>query len=45
VARDRNPEFVQLSDGSVRDGFTIKLRNMEDRPRDTVLSLDGWPAA
>lgn len=43
VARDRNPEFVQLSDGSVRDGFTIKLRNMEGRPRATRLSLDGLP--
>lgn len=43
VARDRNPEFVQLSNGSVRNGFTVKLRNMEDRPRQVVLSLDGLP--
>jgi len=34
---------VQLSNGAVRDGFTIKLRNMEDRPRETVLSLEGLP--
>lgn len=43
VARDRNPEFVQLSSGAVRNGFTIKLRNMEDRPRRVVLALDDLP--
>ncbi|ODU71610.1 MAG: cytochrome c oxidase accessory protein CcoG [Novosphingobium sp. SCN 66-18] len=43
VAKDRNPEFVMLSDGSVRNGFTVKLRNMEDRPRKMVLALDGLP--
>jgi hypothetical protein len=43
VAKDRNPEFVMLSDGSVRNGFTVKLRNMEDRPRKMELALDGLP--
>jgi cytochrome c oxidase accessory protein FixG len=43
VAKDRNPEFVMLSDGSVRNGYTVKLRNMEDRPRDVVLSIEGLP--
>ncbi|MDE2563674.1 MAG: cytochrome c oxidase accessory protein CcoG [Sphingomonadales bacterium] len=45
VARDRNPEFVMLSDGSVRNGYTVKLRNMEGRPRKMEVSLDGLPAA
>jgi cytochrome c oxidase accessory protein FixG len=27
VVRDRNPTFVTLSDGSVRDGYTFKLSN------------------
>jgi cytochrome c oxidase accessory protein FixG len=45
VAKDRNPEFVQLSGGSVRDGFTIKVRNMEDRPRPIVLTTSGVPGA
>ncbi|OYW46200.1 MAG: cytochrome c oxidase accessory protein CcoG [Novosphingobium sp. 12-63-9] len=43
VAKDRNPEFVMLSDGSVRNGFTLKLRNMEGRPRPVTIALDGLP--
>ena len=43
VAKDRNPEYVLLSDGSVRNGYTVKLRNMEDRPRDMELSIEGLP--
>ena len=35
----RNPAWVQLSDGSVRNDYTIKLRNMEARPRDMTVSL------
>lgn len=45
VAHDRNPEFVQLSNGQVRDGYTIKLRNMEDRPRPVTLGVAGVPGA
>ncbi len=45
VAKDRNPEYVLLSDGSVRNGYTVKLRNMEGRPRDVELALDGLPGA
>ncbi|ARS28910.1 cytochrome c oxidase accessory protein CcoG [Sphingomonas sp. KC8] len=41
VAHDRNPLWVQLSDGAIRNAYTIKLRNMESRPRDFVLTLDG----
>ncbi|MCH7629706.1 MAG: cytochrome c oxidase accessory protein CcoG [Proteobacteria bacterium] len=43
VAKDRNPEYVMLSKGAVRNGFTIKLRNMEDRPRAVVVSISGLP--
>ena len=43
VAKDRNPEYVMLSDGSLRNGFTVKLRNMEDRPRPMTLSIAGLP--
>jgi polyferredoxin len=32
-AKDRNPPFMLLSDGSVRNAYTLKLRNMESRPR------------
>ena len=39
----RNPAFVQLSDGAVRNGFTVKLRNMQARPREMEVSLQGLP--
>ncbi|WP_226016735.1 cytochrome c oxidase accessory protein CcoG [Novosphingobium sp. FKTRR1] len=43
VAKDRNPEYVQQSGGAIHNGFTVKLRNMEDRPRPVVLSIAGLP--
>jgi len=45
VQRDRNPIFVTLSDGSIRNGYTVKLSNMVPEPREFVLSLDGLPGA
>ncbi|HEY4545075.1 MAG TPA: cytochrome c oxidase accessory protein CcoG, partial [Pedomonas sp.] len=41
VSRQRNPLYVQLSDGSIRNGYTIKLLNMEPRPRTFTLTLEG----
>nr|NUR37309.1 cytochrome c oxidase accessory protein CcoG [Sphingomonas sp.] len=41
----RNPEWVQLSDGHVRNGYTVKLRNMQTRPREMTVSLGGFPGA
>ncbi|HET9398450.1 MAG TPA: FixG Ig-like domain-containing protein, partial [Sphingomicrobium sp.] len=41
----RNPAYVQLSDGHLRNGFTVKVRNMETRPRDMEISLVGLPGA
>jgi cytochrome c oxidase accessory protein FixG len=44
AARDRNPPFMLLSDGAVRNAYTVKLRNMENRPRTmevALLGLDG----
>lgn len=41
VQNDRNPQFVTLSDGSIRNGFTIKILNMEQRPRSFSLTLSG----
>ncbi len=40
---DRNPRFVRLADGQIRNSFTIKLRNMENRPRRVSLSIAGLP--
>jgi cytochrome c oxidase accessory protein FixG len=45
ASADRNPEYVRLSDGSIRNAFTIKLRNMQSRPRTMVIGLDGIPSA
>jgi cytochrome c oxidase accessory protein FixG len=41
VLRDRNPEFVRLSDGSIRNGYTIKVMNRGDEARTLLLSLSG----
>ena len=43
--QDRNPIFVRLSDGSIRNAYTIKIRNMEARPRPVAVSTDGLAGA
>jgi cytochrome c oxidase accessory protein FixG len=43
VQQDRNPIYVLLSDGAVRNNYTIKIRNMEGRPRDVELRFSGLP--
>ena len=45
VQHDRNPISVKLSDGSIRNGYTIKLLNMVPEPRVITLSIDGLPGA
>jgi cytochrome c oxidase accessory protein FixG len=45
VLHDRNPQFVTLSDGSIRNGYTVKLLNMIPEPRVIVVSIDGLPGA
>lgn len=42
---DRNPLYVRLSDGAVRNGYTVKIRNMELRPRNVRITLEGLPGA
>ena len=41
VQQDRNPIFVQLSDGAIRNNYTVKIRNMEARPRKVMLRVSG----
>jgi cytochrome c oxidase accessory protein FixG len=41
VLRDRNPTFVRLSDGSVRNAYTVKVMNRRNEPRRFQLSIDG----
>jgi cytochrome c oxidase accessory protein FixG len=45
VLRDRNPLFVTLSDGSIRNGYTFKILNKKRATRAYVLSIDGLPEA
>ena len=41
VLRDRNPLYVTLSDGSVRNGYTLKVINKEHQARALRLSVTG----
>jgi cytochrome c oxidase accessory protein FixG len=45
VLHDRNPIFIKLSDGSIRNGYTVKLLNMVPEPRVIRLAIDGLPGA
>lgn len=45
VLRDRNPLFVQLSDGGIRNGYTVKILNKQREPRMYELSLQGLAGA
>src|SRR5690606_23443467 len=45
VIHDRNPQYVLESDGSIRNGYTIRLLNMIPEPRTLVLSVEGLPEA
>lgn len=44
VSPDRNPPYMLLKDGSVRNAYTLRLRNMEARPREMEVALEGLPA-
>ena len=39
IARDRNPTYVTLSDGSIRNGYTVKITNQNPEPREFTLSF------
>ena len=41
VLRDRNPLFVTLSDGSIRNGYTVKILNKLHETRSYGLTLEG----
>lgn len=41
VLHDRNPQYVRLSDGSIRNGYTVKLLNKIAEPRTVVVSMEG----
>jgi cytochrome c oxidase accessory protein FixG len=45
VLHDRNPIYVRLSDGEIRNGYTVKILNMRPEPRTFSLSLGGIESA
>lgn len=45
VLRDRAPVFVPLSDGSLRNGYTVKIANKTQIRAALDLSVDGLPGA
>ncbi len=45
VLHDRNPQFVVLSDGSIRNGYTVKLLNKVPEVRTVLVSLHDLPGA
>jgi len=45
LIEDRNPLFVRLSDGGVRNGYTLKILNKTHEPQRFVVGVDGIAAA
>jgi cytochrome c oxidase accessory protein FixG len=45
LIHDRNPLYVTLSDGSIRNGYTLKILNMANEPRHFSLAVEGLPQA
>jgi cytochrome c oxidase accessory protein FixG len=45
VLHDRNPPYVRLSDGGVRNGYTVKILNKRHQPREFTLATRGLPGA
>jgi polyferredoxin len=45
VLADRNPPFVLLSDGGIRNGYTVKILNKLHEQREFTLSIRGLPWA
>ncbi len=43
VLHDRNPIFVKLSDGGIRNGYTIRLLNKRNLDRNFLLGVEGMP--
>jgi cytochrome c oxidase accessory protein FixG len=45
VLHDRSPPFVRLSDGSVRNGYTVKILNKVHEPRTFLMGVNGVDGA
>jgi polyferredoxin len=40
IIRDRTPPYVVLSDGSIRNAYTVRIVNKSNSPRDLMVALD-----
>jgi cytochrome c oxidase accessory protein FixG len=45
VLHDRNPIAVRLSDGTIRNGYTVKILNMKPEERRFLVSVEGLRGA
>jgi polyferredoxin len=45
VLKDRSPPFIRLSDGRIRNGYTLKLVNKSTDVRTVDVSVEGLPEA
>jgi cytochrome c oxidase accessory protein FixG len=45
IRPDRNPVYVVLSDGSIRNGYELKIRNMVTEPRNFEVRIEDLPGA
>jgi len=45
IVADRNPLYVKLSDGAIRNGYTVKILNMKPEPRSFHITLEKLPGA
>jgi cytochrome c oxidase accessory protein FixG len=45
VLPDRNPLYVTLSDGGIRNGYTVKILNKRHEPRTFEITAEGLPNA
>ncbi|MBN8502618.1 MAG: cytochrome c oxidase accessory protein CcoG, partial [Sphingomonadales bacterium] len=43
VQKDRNPPYTVQSSGEIRNDYTVKLLNMQARPRRMKVALEGLP--
>ena len=45
VVHDRNPQYVLESNGSIRNGYTLRILNMVPQPKQVQVSLSGLEGA
>jgi cytochrome c oxidase accessory protein FixG len=45
VIHDRNPVYVRLSDGAIRNAYTVRVLNKSTEPRKYALSIEGMADA